>query len=1583
VQWAQLTRGSALVWGTGDLALQAQVRERQRITIENYGNDPDLLAEHVGMEDNFQAGGYGERQIEELLQNAIDQLTRPGRVELRLADGVLYCANEGSPFAADGIKAVTGAFLSSKKDEKIGRFGLGFKSVLGVTEQPQIISQTISFGFNEAEARDLLAALPYLPPRVPTLRVPSVLDADAIAVEDPNIAEMMTWASTIVKLPLVRGGDRLRKRLTDFDARYLLFPERLAQVDITLDSAAGRMTRTFRRVAGSDPDLVQLESPDADPATWRVLHRDHQVSGPVTAALPGLFHRERVRVSYALPVGQGRREDGEFWAWFPLLDRTTAQGLFNAPWQVNDDRTSLLPGSALNHELLEIAAELLIDAALLESTAADPAKHFDILPARGRESRSNADSYMSERIPQLARKHELIPTASGQMRSPSMVRAPCFQEAEGRMGFGLPSEAVRRWNETAPAGDTPHWSCYSTTTRAARLRQLLTDEDDRPLCKLLSPAGWLSELAAIRTEDAIDGALSVFLRLQEEKEEMRIQFKSALIIPLEDGSMVRAADGPSVLLPVEGADAPEGVKLVDARFAADPAIRQKLDLLGVREISPDQIVAAAAASVHQNWSDDDWARFWRLLSKASMVAGRAALENVISRRIDVKVPTRASTWRAAGQVFLDPASVPGLPERQPDLGGVVGRSDLLEAAGCLKDLRDDYPVHIEKSFAKWLDAMQKEADVAVANEYGDNTKGILRPGDYVGIGPVDVLLELRESKDPAARDKRAFWTSRVLRLLPFHQVKVQIEFVNAAPKSADMKPPETWAAEAFGLLDTTLGPVRISKVLASSLDLYGEMLPVARDSYSGIYPLPADLTKAPAIALASFLERGNYGISDGDRLAEVLAVAAARKEFAGIREIPALDVKAGLIELTPPANVVIATLEDLDDLATHGLRYIPSGLGDDILIRAWGLQRAVDVVAKSIDWTAAEESVALVDVYPTLAQSVEDLPEDILLRRCTSIVRRTTSSLGVKEQPLLVHIDGRTVLVDSQLDLVDGLLKVSSALRLNLTHDDATTVVWRDEELGKSKLVQQVLAEPSEQGKLLMLVGRHQLAENLPHGLLEIIEERQGSLADREVAELFFSTYGYDALRRLKDALGSAWRKPPRSWDGTPEIEQYVTALGFPRAYGGTREHKAAPVELVPGKVELSPLHDFQLALREQIRELVLIRDKEGDHRRGLLYLPTGAGKTRVTTESITAMLRDEELGSPVLWIAQSEELCEQAIVSWTEVWRAIGDKRPLEITRYWGDYEADESLQELQVVVATDAKLAAMIERGSQAHRWLQDAKLVVIDEAHTAGSPRYTAILRWLGITRDAGRSRTGRPLLGLTATPYRGTNVEVNKQFVARFGERRLNALDETDPIGQLREMKVLSRVEHRLLDGIVVNDSPTEGLTGGKAWDDISRSILAKLGDNLDRTQMLVDHIMDQDADWPILVFTPSVVSAHVTAALLRSLGRPAEAVDGEMRGQERRRKIEAFKAGGTSVLVNCDLLTQGFDAPKVRALYIARPTFSPNRYVQMVGRGLRGPMNGGTAECLVVNMVDTFTQFDKDLAYTEFDYLWTKNGTRAK
>jgi superfamily II DNA or RNA helicase len=112
-----------------------------------------------------------------------------------------------------------------------------------------------------------------------------------------------------------------------------------------------------------------------------------------------------------------------------------------------------------------------------------------------------------------------------------------------------------------------------------------------------------------------------------------------------------------------------------------------------------------------------------------------------------------------------------------------------------------------------------------------------------------------------------------------------------------------------------------------------------------------------------------------------------------------------------------------------------------------------------------------------------------------------------------------------------------------------------------------------------------------------------------------------------------------------------------------------------------------------------------------------------------------------------------------------------------------------------------------------------------------------------------------------------------------------------------------------------------------------------------------------------------------AALLELRGISAKAVSGGTERGARRRYIESFRNGELRVLTNYNVLTQGFDAPAVRAVYVARPTYSPNLYQQMIGRGLRGPLNGGKAECLIVNVEDNVLQYGEELAFHQFDYLW--------
>ena len=77
--------------------------------------------------------------VYELLQNAEDQCATEAHFQL-FADHLVFCHN-GSPFTRADVENITGIGNSDKPQEanKIGRFGIGFKSVFAITERPEII----------------------------------------------------------------------------------------------------------------------------------------------------------------------------------------------------------------------------------------------------------------------------------------------------------------------------------------------------------------------------------------------------------------------------------------------------------------------------------------------------------------------------------------------------------------------------------------------------------------------------------------------------------------------------------------------------------------------------------------------------------------------------------------------------------------------------------------------------------------------------------------------------------------------------------------------------------------------------------------------------------------------------------------------------------------------------------------------------------------------------------------------------------------------------------------------------------------------------------------------------------------------------------------------------------------------------------------------------------------------------------------------------------------------------------------------------------------------------------------------------
>lgn len=133
-----------------------------------YTASPARLLEDVSQEAQV-AHDYRGRLIYELLQNADDaflgQASDDDRVLFRLTDTELWVANTGRAFSDDDIRGLCGLGASSKagwegpKRASIGHKGLGFKSVLEITEAPEAYSTTVAFQLGKVHARHAVEAL--------------------------------------------------------------------------------------------------------------------------------------------------------------------------------------------------------------------------------------------------------------------------------------------------------------------------------------------------------------------------------------------------------------------------------------------------------------------------------------------------------------------------------------------------------------------------------------------------------------------------------------------------------------------------------------------------------------------------------------------------------------------------------------------------------------------------------------------------------------------------------------------------------------------------------------------------------------------------------------------------------------------------------------------------------------------------------------------------------------------------------------------------------------------------------------------------------------------------------------------------------------------------------------------------------------------------------------------------------------------------------------------------------------------------------------------------------------------------------
>ncbi|MGW2558344.1 sacsin N-terminal ATP-binding-like domain-containing protein [Streptomyces sp. NPDC001514] len=277
----------------------------RRGVLDAWGASPARFREDANAEEDLALGGYRDRLVVELAQNAADAAARggvPGRLRLTLDQGTLVAANTGAPLDAAGVESLSTLRASAKRENDraaVGRFGVGFAAVLAVSDEPAVVGRHGGVRWSLAEARGLAQQAAQASPglgdelrrrdgHVPLLRLP--LPAEGSAPDGYD---------TVVILPLRDGTaeDLVARLLTGIDDALLLTLPGLEEVVVETPDGA----RTLRR--SEQGPYVHIEDSARGVNRWRVVTHHGDIDAPLLADRPV---EERLRphwtVTWAVPV---------------------------------------------------------------------------------------------------------------------------------------------------------------------------------------------------------------------------------------------------------------------------------------------------------------------------------------------------------------------------------------------------------------------------------------------------------------------------------------------------------------------------------------------------------------------------------------------------------------------------------------------------------------------------------------------------------------------------------------------------------------------------------------------------------------------------------------------------------------------------------------------------------------------------------------------------------------------------------------------------------------------------------------------------------------------------------------------------------------------------------------------------------------------------------------------------------------------------------------------------------------------------------------------------------------------------------
>ncbi len=355
---------------------------------------------------------------------------------------------------------------------------------------------------------------------------------------------------------------------------------------------------------------------------------------------------------------------------------------------------------------------------------------------------------------------------------------------------------------------------------------------------------------------------------------------------------------------------------------------------------------------------------------------------------------------------------------------------------------------------------------------------------------------------------------------------------------------------------------------------------------------------------------------------------------------------------------------------------------------------------------------------------------------------------------------------------------------------------------------------------------------------------------------------------------------------------------------------------------------DFSLNITLRDYQIESIQKWKENNYRGVIALPTGAGKTIIGIKAI------EETKVPTLIVTFTRE----QMLQWRETIMKFSSIRP-EVGLYYSDKK------EIKQITLSTYQTAFR-----HVNELCDKFDLLIIDEAHHLPADKFREVALGILATKR----------LALSATPYRedGRHEELFKLmggvvyykpvdelikngYLAPYDILQIKVLltaeERKKYITLLNKYRVLSK--NRKLKELIVlaKNGDNNAIEALRVYNEIKKVV------NFAQNKMLkIEEILNKEKGKKILIFTQYVDQAEEIARRFNTL-----LISGKMSKNERKRVLDTFKFMKSGILTLTTVGDEGLDIPDASVGIIVTGTSSRRQFIQRLGRILR-PVNGKRA-----------------------------------